>query len=60
MNPYIGMMICDYIAGEEYRIEGIGFDWIVGRDEIGKPVFYSFDTNQEMLGYIEDCRKAKE
>ena len=52
MSPYIGMMVVAKLD-LEIRIEGIGYDWIVGRDEIGEPKFFSFNSHKEMLVWIE-------
>ena len=52
MNPYIGMMIVAALD-LEIRVEGIGCDWVVGRNEIGEPKFFSFNSNKEMLVWIE-------
>ena len=58
MNPYIGLLLFDY-HNEEVRIEGIGCDWIVARNELAEPVFYGFDSNNEMLAWISECRERQ-
>ena len=59
MIPYIGMLL--KVIGEgsidDVRIEGFGYDWIVARDEIGKPRFYNFESNNVMLMWVKERRK---
>lgn len=56
MNPYIGMLFVGQ-DGEDARIEGIGWDWLVGRDDIGEPSFYAFNSNREMLAWLDEQRR---
>lgn len=56
MSLYIGMLF-ESQGGEDIRIEGIGWDWLVGRDEIGEPQFYRFDSNNEMLTWLHEHRR---
>lgn len=66
---YIGMMLYGYCNGyfgrdsyEDKRIEAIGHDWVVVRDqETGTPNFASFKTNGEMTAYLANwCQKPLE
>lgn len=55
MSIYIGMMLYGYCNGyfgrdshENKRIEAIGHDWVVVREENGVPSFARFKSNGEM------------
>ena len=56
MNPCIGMLFVGQDR-EDVRIEGIGWDWFVGRDDIGEPIFYRFDSNIQMLTWLNEHRR---
>ena len=56
VNPCVGMLFINKDR-EDSRIEAIGWDWFVGRDEIGEPRFYRFDSNIEMLVWLGEHRR---
>lgn len=41
----------------EKRIEAIGNDWIVARDEKEQPIFAEFESTKVMLEYLEEWAK---
>lgn len=55
---------CQGVFGEynyrRKRIEGEGFDWIVVRDDNGKPYFASFVDSSERLNFITDNMDERE
>lgn len=55
---------CQGVFGEynyrRKRIEGEGFDWIVVRDDNGKPHFASFSNSSERLNFITDNIEEEE
>ena len=57
---YIGTVLYGYCEGyfgrdsyADKRIEAFGADWIVVREESGKPDFVSFNTNEEMRMFVD-------
>ena len=53
MNPCIGMLFKDQDR-EDVRIEGIGWDWFVGRNNRGETSFYTFDHNIQLLTWLNE------
>ncbi len=58
---YIGMVLYGYCQGyfgrdsyDNKRIEAIGHDWVVVREDDGFPSFASFKTNAEMVDCLKD------
>lgn len=51
---------CGYFGRDSYedkRVEGLGTDWIVARDEQGKVHVAIFETGDDMDDLLEDNRE---
>ena len=58
---FIGQKLYGYCGGEfgrdyydDKRIESFGADWIVVREEDGKPNFAWFYSTEQMLQFVKD------
>ena len=64
-HPLVGTVLYGYCNGyfgrdsyADKRIEAVGTDWIVARDEYGKIHFADFDSQKLMIGYIHKwCKR---
>lgn len=64
---YIGTILYGYCNGyfgrdsyDDKRIEAVGSDWVVVREENGMPNFASFSSTEEMEGFIKEWSKKEE
>lgn len=65
--PRVGLLLygfCDgYFGHDSYkikRIEALGVDWVVCRDDKGEPIFAAFDSVAEMNTCVENWSSEKE
>lgn len=49
----------DFYAPSGARVEAIGWDWVVIRDEYGFPRFATFDSNEDLVASLTKWNKEE-